>query len=72
MKKPTRSTAIQFHMSSSVERAFQQAAMMRLKALEAYYAGLITGDHLNALTQAALAFRDAINAAHDHIMALDD
>ncbi len=71
MKNPTRSTASQFHMSSCVEAAFQQAHIMSIKAREAHRDGLITAAHALALTKAALDFRDAINRAHAHVVALD-
>ena len=64
MSKPTFSTQHQFHMSSSVQAAFDQAATMRRSAVEAQRMGLVTAEYVEQLTQAALTFRDAINAAH--------
>ena len=56
--------AHEFHMSSSVQAAFDQAATMRRSAVDAHYAGQITREHMEALSAAALNFRDAINACH--------
>lgn len=64
MSKPTHTTMHQFHMSSSVQAAFDQAATMRQSAVEAQRMGLVTAEYVEQLTQAALAFRDAINDAH--------
>ena len=64
MSKPTHTTMHQFHMSSSVQAAFDQAAAMRQSAVEAQRMGLVTAEYVEQLTQAALTFRDAINDAH--------
>ena len=64
MTHPTHTTRHEFHMSSSVQAAFDQAATMRRSAVEAQRLGLVTAEYVEQLTLAALAFRDAINAAH--------
>ena len=64
MSKPTFTTMHEFHMSSSVQAAFDQAATMRRSAVDAQRMGLVTAEYVEQLTQAALTFRDAINAAH--------
>ena len=64
MSKPTFTTMHEFHMSSSVQAAFDQAATMRRSAVDAHRMGLVTDEYVEQLTQAAWAFRAAINAAH--------